>query len=139
MTTTTTFTDEPPPPELIKLALGLERWRASARRGRRIPEDLWEAAAGLARTYGVSRISAVLKLSYYDLQRRAQGERALSTQTPAPPTFIELPAPKGSAGLSSQGTIEVVHACGARLILRLPDAKPDDLLPLVQAFLGQRP
>jgi hypothetical protein len=137
MTTTTTFTDETPPPELFKLARGLERWRASAQRGRRIPEDLWDMAARLARTYGVSRISAVLKLSYSDLQRRAQG--VSSTQTQAPPTFVELPAPKGSAGLSAQGTIEVVHPCGARLILRLADAKPDDLLPLVRTFLGQRP
>jgi hypothetical protein len=139
MTATTTFTDEPPPPELLKLARGLERWRASARRGRRIPEDLWEAAARLARTYGVSRICAVLKLSYYDLQRRAHGERVVRTQTQGPPTFIELPTPTGSVGLSSQGTIEVVHACGARLMLRWPEAKPKDLLAVLRAFLDCRP
>jgi hypothetical protein len=139
MTTTTTFNDETPPAELFKLARGFERWRASARPGRRIPEDLWDAAARLARTYGVSRISAVLKLSYSDLQRRAQAERASSTQTQAPPTFVELPAPKGSVGLSSQGTIELVHACGARLMLRLPEAKAEDLLALLRAFLDYRP
>ena len=139
MTAATTFTDEPPPPELFKLARGLERWRTSARRGRRIPEDLWEAAAGLARAYGVSRISAVLKLSYYDLQRRAQGVGAVNTQTQARPTFIELPAPKGSTGLSSQATIEVVHAYGARLMLRLPEAKPEDLLAVLRTFLDYRP
>ena len=139
MTAPTTVSGDTPPPELFKLARGLERWRASARRGRRIPEDLWEAAARLARTYGVSRISAVLKLSYYDLQRRAQGERALSTPTQAPPTFIELRAPKGSTGLSSQATIEVVHACGARLMLRLPEARPEDLLAVLRTFLDYRP
>ncbi len=137
MTTATTFTDKPPPPELFKLARGLERWRASARRGRRIPEALWDAAARLARTYGVSRISAVLKLSYSDLQRRAQG--VSSTQMQAPPTFLELPAPKGSAGLNSPSTIELVHACGARLMLRLPEAKAEDLWALLRAFLDYRP
>ena len=137
MATTGTFTDETPPPELFKLARGLERWRASAQRGRRIPEDLWDAAACLARTYGVSRIAAVLKLSYSDLQRRAQG--ASSTQRQAPPTFVELPAPQGSAGLSSQGTIELVHPCGARLMLRWPEAKTEDLWTLLRAFLDYCP
>ncbi len=137
MTTTTTFTDETPPPELFQLARDLERWRAKTRRGRRIPEDLWDAAARLAGTYGVSRISAVLKLSYSDLQRRAQG--ASSTPMQAPSTFVELPAPKGSTGLSCQGTIELVHACGARLMLRLPEAKAEDLWALLRAFLDSRP
>jgi hypothetical protein len=71
MTTITAVSDEPPRHELFKLARDLERWRVSAQRGQRIPGHLWEAAARLARTYGVSRISAVLKLSYYDLKRRA--------------------------------------------------------------------
>jgi hypothetical protein len=31
-----------------------------------------------------------------------------------------------------------VHGSGSRLILRLPEAKADDLLVLVQAFLGHR-
>lgn len=139
MTAPTTVSGDTPPPELFKLARGLERWRASARRGRRIPEGLWEAAARLAHTYGVSRISAVLKLSYYDLQRRAQGVGAVSTQMQVPPTFIELPTPKGSTGLSSQATIEVVHSCGARLMLRLPETKPEDLLAVLRTFLDYRP
>jgi hypothetical protein len=140
MTTRTTVFADSPPPELFKLARGLERWRASAQRGRRIPEPLWEAAACLARTYGVSPISAALKLSYYDLQRRAQGEGAVSTQTQtqAPPSFIELAVPKGSPALSSHGTIEVVHADGARLLVRLPEAKFEDLLALMRAFLDHR-
>jgi hypothetical protein len=138
MTAPTTSSGSTSPPGLFKLARSLERWRASAQRGRRIPEPLWEAAACLARTYGVSSISAALNLSYYDLQRRAQGERAVSTQRQAPPTFIELAAPKGSPRLSSHGTIEVVHADGARLLVRLPEAEPEDLLALVRAFLDHR-
>lgn len=141
MTTITAVSDEPPPQELFKLARDLERWRASTQRGQRIPGHLWEAAARLARTYGVSRISAVLKLSYYDLKRRAQSERAVSTQRQAPPTFIELSAPSGSAGAgpSSPDLIEVVHACGARLMLRLPRTRPEDLLALLRSFLEHRP
>jgi len=139
MTAPTTSSGNTAPPELFKLARGLERWRASAQRGRRIPESLWEAAAGLARTYGVSPVSSALKLSYYDLQRRARGERAVGRPRQAPPTFIELAVPQGGAALKSAGTIEVVHAGGARLLLRLPEAKAEDLLALVRAFLDQHP
>jgi hypothetical protein len=139
MTAPATSSGNTPPPELFKLARGLERWRASAPRGRRIPEPLWEAAARLARTYGVSPISAALRLSYYDLQRRAQGERAVSTATQTPPTFIEVPGPQGSAQLSSPGTLEVVHAGGARFILRLPEAKAEEVLALLRTFLDHRP
>jgi hypothetical protein len=78
----------------------------------------------------VSRISAALKLSYYDLQRRARGQGALRPQTQAPPTFIEVPPPKASANLSSHGLLEVVHPGGARLLLRLPRARPEDLSAL---------
>jgi hypothetical protein len=139
MATTSTFLQRTPPSELYSLARDLERWRTSAQRGRRIPEGLWEAAAKLARTYGVSRISAALKLSYYGLQRRARGGRAVKTRPSAQPTFVQVAAPVLSAGPDRHRTVEVVQASGCRLILRLPDAKPDDLLPLLQAFLGQRP
>jgi hypothetical protein len=87
----------------------------------------------------VSRISAALKLSYYDLQRRARGQGALRPQTQAPPTFIEVAAPKASGNLSSHGLLEVVHPGGARLLLRLPRARPEDLSALLQSFLDYRP
>ena len=125
--------------KLGKLSRELDCWRHSAQRGRRIPESLWQRAVNLARIHGVSPISAALRLSYYDLQARAQGEHALSTARPTPPTFVELPAPKGNTVLGPPGTVEVVHGCGARLLLRLPQGKPEDLLALVRAFLDWRP
>jgi len=135
MTASATFLKHTLPPEVYKVARRLEVWRASAKRGRRIPEGLWDAAARLARTYGVSRVSAALRLSYCDLQRRGRGAR---TQPPAQPSFIQLPGPTASTTLDHRGTVEVVHGSGSRLILRLPEAKPEELLPLVQAFLGHR-
>jgi hypothetical protein len=135
MTASATFLQHTLPSEVYKVARGLEVWRTSAKRGRRIPEGLWAEAASLARTYGVSRVSAALSLSYYDLQRRARGRRGAKTQTAAQPTFIQLPVPTVGANLDHRGTVELVHDSGSRLILRLPEAKPEDLLPLVQAFL----
>lgn len=126
------------PRAVRKLARQLRLWRTSPQRGRCIPEALWGAATKLARTYGVSRISAALKLSYADLQRRARGAGASRTRRRAQPTFIQLPAASLGVGLDQHGTVEVVHSSGSRLILRLPEAKPDDLLAVVQAFLGHR-
>ena len=41
------------------------------RRGGRIPEELWQAAAERARHDGLSATAARLRLSYYDLKRVA--------------------------------------------------------------------
>lgn len=42
--------------------------------------------------------------------------------------------PEGGA----RGTVELVAASGARLILRVPDVGPNELLPLVRLFLRHR-
>src|SRR5437764_13501731 len=63
-------------PQLHDLARRLRAWRATPRRGQRIPEDLWRAATRLARTHGVSAISSALKLGYYELQRRLRASSA---------------------------------------------------------------
>ena len=138
MATTATIVQRTAPREVLKLARDLERWRSSPQRGRRIPEALWAEAGRLARTYGVSRIAAALGLSYADLQRRARDERGTRTRPPAQPTFIQLAAPTGSTGLSALGTVEVVHGSGTRFILRLPEAKPEEVLALLRAFLDHR-
>ncbi len=50
----------------------LERWREQRRRGERIPDDLWDAAAKLGESEGVSKTSQVLRLDYYDLKSRVE-------------------------------------------------------------------
>jgi hypothetical protein len=138
MATTSTLLERTYPPEVRKLAQQLRLWRASPQRERRIPEAFWGAAAKLAHSYGVSRISRALNFSYQDLRRRARGTRARRTRRPSQPTFIQLPAPALSTAVGQHGTVEIVNSSGSRLFLRLPDAKPDELLVLVQAFLDHR-
>lgn len=50
-----------------------------------------------------------------------------------------MPPPKGGTGLSSRGTIGLVQACGARLVVRLAGAKPAELFALLHSFRGPRP
>lgn len=126
------------PPQLQPLVQRLKAWRTTRTRGQRIPDDLWEAAVDVARVHGLNRTAAALKLSYYDLQRRISGVRVPRKGRVPAAGFVEL-APLGPpAGLGEEGTLELVQGSGARLILRLPNASPKDLLPMVRLFLRRR-
>jgi hypothetical protein len=138
MATSPKIRQHPDPAKLRTLSQRFSRWRANRQPGQRIPTELWQAAARLASTDGVSRISAALKLSYYDLQRRLARVPVPRPRPRVPPTFVQLPSPPVAPGLGEPGTVELVHASGARLTLRLPNATPRDLLPLVRAFLRLR-
>jgi len=135
MATTTSYLERTTPLELRTLTEKLTLWRRTRRRGQRIPEALWNEASILARSSGVSTISAALKLNYYDLQRRVRGERVTQGPPHTEPTFIQLPPAVLPSSVGEHGILEFVHASGSRFILRLPEAKPKQLLGLVQAFL----
>jgi len=136
--TTTSTSRRTESPQLQPLAQRLQAWRATRPRGQRIPEELWKAAADLARVHGLSRTATALKLSYSDLQRRLSGQRVYRRgRQLSPPAFVEL-SPALPASLRECGTLEVVQGSGSRLIVRLPNAKPRELLPLVKLFLRHR-
>jgi hypothetical protein len=136
MATTTLFHDSP---QLQPLARRLTAWRATRTRGQRIPEELWIAAADVARVHGLNRTAAALKLNYYGLQRHLSRGKARPKRGLPPPTFVELAPPALPARLEEHGAIEWVQASGARLTLRLPNASPKELLPILQLFLRHRP
>jgi len=124
---------------LAALAGRLEAWRASRRRGEGIPAELWQAAAELARIHGLNPAAAALKLNYYDLQGRMLGRPAPRRGRRRSAAFVEVPAlPLPNRSGEQGGTIELVQGSGARLILRLPDARAKDLLPVVRLFLRRR-
>lgn len=104
----------------------LAAWRAQRKHGEKIPEELWEAAARLARRDGVGATSAALRLSYYDLRRRME-KRCVGQGRPASgPVFVEMAAtPQGSD--SAGAAIEIARPDGTRMWLRLG--------PLVEAML----
>lgn len=121
------------------LAQRLKAWRTTRRRGQRIPDPYWKAATDLARVHGLHPTAAALQLNYYDLQRRLGARRAPRTRGPTPPAFVELPAAPWPPGLGERGTVELIRASGARLSLRLPNARAKDFLPLVRLFLRAHP
>ena len=123
---------------LQRLAWRLNAWRTRRTAGQRIPDELWRAATDLAQVHGLSSVAAALKLDYYGLQRRLRTDHSRRVGRSGVPTFVEVAPVAASGGSSERGTLELVHASGARLTLRLPDARPRDLLPLVAQFWRQR-
>src|SRR5262245_59775040 len=98
-----------PPLKLHRLARRLEAWRATPTRGRRIPEQLWQAAAELARVHGLSATASALKHNYYDLQRRLGPNLAAEPENPAPPQFVQLPACAPGWSGTDPGTVELLQ------------------------------
>jgi hypothetical protein len=57
-------------PAFKQLQRRFTAWREAGRMGRRIPEELWEAAGQLARKLGVNPVSKAMGLDYTKLKQR---------------------------------------------------------------------
>ena len=62
--------------------------------------------------------AALLKLSYYDLKRRLLAGGTSRRNGTRAPVFVEVPVAPLAPGGEERGTVELVQAGGARLILR---------------------
>ena len=119
--------------DLIKLRRQLDSWRKAQPGRARLPAEVWEQAATLARTLGVSRVSRTLRLSFHKLQRRVRLPTPRPSGPPAPAEFMELPS---LAGLDQGGGGCVVELCDggqARMTVRL-SGESSALLGLAEAF-----
>ena len=95
-----------------------EAWRRGRRGRARIPEELWQAAVGVAREHGVSKAAQELHVDYYALKRRLK-----ATPIPAPADdsveFLEIPGKVLSAGPGC--AVELQDREGRRLRVELRD------------------
>ena len=55
---------------LEQVAEHFKQWRTSKKKGKRIPEPLWNEAVSLVGSYGVSQVTRTLRLSATDLNKR---------------------------------------------------------------------
>ena len=127
--------------ELDVLGQKIERWRSQKPRTRAMPEDLWERASEAARSFGVARVSKVLRLGYAKLRRRSSAEGARSkpgrrgrTALVESGEFVEL---SGFASVRSMAggdgaVVEVAAPDGTRLTIRLKEST--DIVALVNAL-----
>jgi len=125
------------PVGLEQVRAALESWRGQRRKGDRIPEEIWQRAAGAVRPYGLNAVSCALRLDYYQLKRRAGRG---SSVRPATPTFVELSGggaeagPRTDPGLTC--VVELEKGNGTRMRICVREAVSVDWGKLKEAFLG---
>lgn len=119
--------------DLIKLRRQLDRWRKAQPGRARLPAEVWEQAATLARTLGVSRVSRTLRLSFHKLQRRVRLPTPRPSGPLAPAEFIELPSPTGLDLGGGGCVVELCDGGQARMTIRL-SGEGSALLGMVEAF-----
>jgi hypothetical protein len=108
-----------------------ERWRQSRKRGTRIPESLWRAAAEAARERGVSKTAQTLGLDYYALKKRLESPLEVSESEPAGGReFLEIPL----FASAPECVLEMADAQGARLRVELRGSAAAHCETLAQAL-----
>jgi hypothetical protein len=107
------------------------------------PEELWHAAAEMARRRGVNPVCRCLRLDANSLKKWL-GERAGETQPKpaikkhasiAPAAFVELLTPMSGAAASC--IVEVESPRGGKLRLELKGIATSEIAQLIHTFAGQ--
>jgi len=119
-------------PDIDELRSRFERWRRTRQGKARIPDELWSAAAVLARRDGVNRTAAALHLDGGKLKRQMAAADARPRRA-APPAFVELVA-SGADG-TPEYTIELEGRNG-KLRIHLKGATAADLAELSRTLWG---
>ncbi len=126
---------QPVSPVLEELQRRFATWRSTGRKGERIPEALWEAAAVVARELGINRVSRAVGLDYTRLKRRVLGRGTpqvkTSTPTASGPVFIELPLE--SVARLPECVVEFEGVRG-RFTIRLAGHHPGAVVALAEAL-----
>ena len=125
----------PAEPVLDNLRQRFKDWRQSGRKGRKIPDEMWREAAGLASEHGVNRVARSLGLDYNGLkQRMDEGLRkAKLLPNVRGPNFIELSV--DTEARIPECVMEFQGRQG-KLTIRLTEPGAMDVVLLVKALTG---
>jgi hypothetical protein len=91
-------------PTVEEVGARLDGWRRNRQGRTAIPDELWSAAAEVARRDGVTRTASALRLDGGKLKRRMMAADGVAKRA-TPPSFVELIAPE--AGAVGQCAIEL--------------------------------
>jgi hypothetical protein len=123
--------------DLLELGRQLDDWRDAQPGRARLPEEVWQLAASLAQTHGVTRVARTLRLSFYKLRQRLAPPVALpdrpSAPASAPAGFIELPSLAGPGPGGGGCVVEMCDGRQGKMTVRLSGEGPA-LLALAEAF-----
>lgn len=124
-------------PMIEQVQSRFQQWRKTRRGKAPIPDELWEAAAALARRDGVNRTATALGLDGSKLKRRMRESAAAATRrtATAPPAFVELrAAPANPVADRPEYTIELEGHHG-KLRIHCQGATTAELAGLSRALL----
>lgn len=108
-----------------------EEWRQNRKGKAAIPDELWSAAAEVARKEGVNRTSTELRVEWNELKRRMRTGTGVSRQT-APPAFVELVVPRAQSLAECTIELEGRHS---KLRIQLKGASASYLATLSRELL----
>ena len=126
-----------PVPEAIQqLREQLDQFRLTHPRRSKLPEPLWEAAAALARQYGIHAVAHPLRLDYVGLKKRLGGAfhtvRKAVGPTTAKTAFVELSATP--TPLVDECVIEFESARGGKICIHWRAPGEPDWIKLLRAW-----
>lgn len=93
----------------------IELWRQTRRCRTAMPEELWQAAAGVARVVGLNATARALRLDYYCLKQRLE---KCSSRSGKSPSFVEVQVPPAPPVV--EFLVELERPDGGRMRARLP-------------------
>lgn len=105
--------------DLTELQRQLVAWRERQRGRARLPDALWNAAAALAPSEGVSQVARTLGLDFYKLRRRCALKRALTPGPGGLPGFVELHVDHAVQGTGGPFRAELAGPHGSRMTIEL--------------------
>jgi len=128
--------------DLEALRLRFEEFRSGHEKRTRLPEELWRAAAEIARHRGISVVCRSLRLDANSLKKwmgqdskPTKAKRKVRKQTTeAPAHFVELFSPAASGGSSCM--VEVDSPRGGKLRLEWRGASASEVMQLIRTFAG---
>jgi transposase-like protein len=130
--------------DLEELRKNFEEFRGKYPTRTRFPEELWRAAAEMAKRRGVNPVCRSLRLAANSLKKWMGEAQAAQTGSKhatgksgaiAPPAFMELIAP-ASAG-PTNCTLEVEAPQGGKLRLEWRAVSATELAELIRAFVSR--
>ena len=119
------------PEPIAQLQRQLDQIRSTQRRGKKLPDSVWQTAVELAREHGVYSVAHPLRLDYMGLKRRLGGvsHRRGKARKPA---FVELIAPPSA--MPRECLIEFESLRGSKVRIQWKAAAPPDWMSLLCAW-----
>jgi len=111
------------PESVAALRVQIDEWRGSKGPKHRMPRKLWEAAARLAKRYGVSLVAESLALGYTSLKQKAHGNWGPVKKETNAGVFVDItPPPISAPSMISLNDIELHRPDGHCVVIRNADS-----------------